>query len=331
MNSAELAHAFETVLEPHFGKVKVTSALQLPGGASKEAWAIDLEAKAGPLEVLVRRAGGGTINSETLTLEQEFKVLKLAFNAGVTAPEPLVYLKDCFGREAFVMQRLHGESIGRRVVSKAEYAEARIRLPFRMAEELARIHSVSLYGLEFLPGTRKGDSVPVWIRRLRQELDATGEAHPVIELALYWLEHHAPPPNTLTLQHGDFRLGNLLVSHHDLIGVIDWEFAHVGDPAEDLAWSLVRAWRFGNDHLRLAGIAEVESYLESYNALRNTAVTFQHLFFWEVMGNVKWAVGALTQARRHLNALERNVELATLGRMACEMEYELLHLLKGKV
>jgi aminoglycoside phosphotransferase (APT) family kinase protein len=330
MTPAEIASSFEHVLEPHFGPSKVVKAQQLAGGASKEAWALDLETDAGLLEVLVRRAGGGTINSETLTLEQELRVLERAFNAGVTAPEPLAYLPDCFGREAFVMRRLHGESIGRRVVSKAEFAEARSKLPIRMAEELARIHAIRLEGLEFLPGTRSGDSVPAWLHRLRHELDASNEAHPVIELALHWLEQHAPKPNPITLQHGDFRIGNLMVSSNDLIGVLDWEFAHLGDPAEDLAWALIRAWRFGQDHLRLGGIGEVEPFLEHYNTLTNSQITLEHLFFWEVLSNVKWAVGALTQARRHLNNLERNVELATLGRMACEMEYELLQLLKGR-
>jgi aminoglycoside phosphotransferase (APT) family kinase protein len=331
MNPAEVASEFERVLEPHFGALKVLKATQLAGGASKEAWAIDLETGSGMLEVLLRRAGGGTINSQTLTLEQEFTVLERAFRAGVTAPEPLAYVPDCLGREAFVMRRLHGESVGRRVVSKPEFAEARAKLPLRMAEELARIHAVSLEGLEFLPGTRVGDAVPDWIVRLRTELDATNEPHPVIELALYWLEHHAPAPNPITLQHGDFRIGNLMVSSTDLIGVLDWEFAHVGDPAEDLAWGLIRAWRFGQDHLRLGGVGKVEPFLERYNALSGQAITLEHLFFWEVVGNVKWAVGALTQARRHLNRLERNVELATLGRMACEMEFELLHLLKGQI
>jgi aminoglycoside phosphotransferase (APT) family kinase protein len=330
VNPSEVANAFEPVLEAYFAACKVLKAVQIPGGASKEAWAVDLETNAGLLEVLVRRAGGGTINSQALTLEQEFKVLERAFQSGVTAPQPLAYLPDCWGREAFVMRRLHGESVGRRVVGRAGFAQVRTKLPTRMAEELARIHAISLEGFGFLPGTRDGDSVPGWIERLRHELDATNEAHPVIELALHWLEHHAPNPNPSTLQHGDFRVGNLMVSNEDLIGVLDWEFAHVGDPAEDLAWGLIRAWRFGQDQLRLGGIAPVEGFLEHYNTLSGRSITLEHLFFWEVLGNVKWAVGALTQARRHLHNLERNVELATLGRMACEMEYELLSLLKGR-
>ena len=50
------------------------------------------------------------------------------------------------------------------------------------------------------------------------------------------------------------------------------------------------------------------------------------LLVWEVFGGVEWATGCLTQSRRHLNGQERSVELAVLGRLAAEMEYELLDL-----
>jgi hypothetical protein len=52
------------------------------------------------------------------------------------------------------------------------------------------------------------------------------------------------------------------------------------------------------------------------------------LLVWEVFGNVKRATGCLTQSRRHFNGLERSVELAVLGRLAAEMEYELLDLIE---
>jgi hypothetical protein len=52
------------------------------------------------------------------------------------------------------------------------------------------------------------------------------------------------------------------------------------------------------------------------------------LEWWEVLGNVKWAIGCLTQCRRHLTGLDRSIEYAVLGRMAAEMEYELLDLIE---
>jgi len=136
-----------------------------------------------------------------------------------------------------------------------------------------------------------------------------------------------PAAKELTFCHGDVRIGNFAVDSDGLVAVLDWEFAHVGDPVEDVAWPIVRAWRFGADGKRLGGVGEVEPYLERYNELTGRDVTPEELDVWEVLGNVKWAVGCLTQCRRHLNGQDRSVEYAVLGRMAAEMEYELLDLI----
>jgi Ser/Thr protein kinase RdoA (MazF antagonist) len=38
------------------------------------------------------------------------------------------------------------------------------------------------------------------------------------------------------LVHGDFGPNNVLLAGHAVVAVLDWEFAHLGDPVEDLAW-----------------------------------------------------------------------------------------------
>jgi aminoglycoside phosphotransferase (APT) family kinase protein len=321
----------EQLLEPQYGENRIANFTMLAGGASKEAWALDLETKNTKLELILRRAGGGVMNADQISLSEEFKVLELALEAGVSVAKPIAYFAAVMQKEAFLSERLHGEAVGRRVVNRPEFAAARDSLPTRLAEELAKIHSINLQKLEFLPGTRDLNAAEYLIARLRSELDATLEPHPVIELALLWLEKNIPVQSDVVVLHGDFRIGNLMISETELVGVLDWEFAHIGDPAEDLGWTLIRAWRFGQDHLRLGGIGEIEPYLEHYNALTNRNLTLEQLFYWEVMGNVKWAVGALTQARRHLEGHERSVELAVLGRLSGEMELELLYLLRGKI
>lgn len=322
---ASLAQALRERLVPLFGTSTAIERLApLPGGASKEAWALDLTTSDGRLELLVRRAGGGVIHSQTLPLEQEYRVVELAHGAGVRVPRPYGYLGDVAGREAFVVERVRGETIGRRIVQRPELAAARAALPAQMGEELAKIHDLALERAAFLPTGRVGDL----LARLERELDALEEPHPAIELGLAWARRHAPPSHGAVLNHGDFRVGNFVVSERGLEYVLDWEFAHASDPAEDLAWPLVRAWRFGVDHLRLGGVGAVEPFLERYNALTGRAVPLGALFYWEVLGNVKWAIGRLTQSRRHLSGQQRSVELAVLGRLASEVEYELLDLLE---
>jgi len=303
---ADMRKALQALLGP------ISEPVLLPGGASKEAWAVDAAGE--PL--LVRRAGGGVIHRHTLSLRHEFEVLQAAHEAGVKVPRPITYIEDLEGREAFVMERLAGETIGRRIV-RGPVPEL---LPVQMAEELAKIHALAPERLPFLEDAT--------IERLVAELDEVGEPHPAIELGLWWLREQRPPKREPVVVHGDFRIGNLVVDESGLVGVLDWEFAHLDDPARDLAFGLVRAWRFGADDLRLGGIGAVEPYLERYNELTGFDVRPEELDYWELAGNVGWAIGCLTQAQRHLTGQDRSVELAILGRLGAEVEYEICHLLE---
>jgi len=298
-------------LEERLGQ-RVESMHLLAGGASKEAWAVDAEG--GPL--LVRRALGGVIHEATLSLAQEFQVLEAAAEAGVRVPKPVAYLGELGGREAFAMERVEGETIGRRIARNPPRG-----LETQLAEELAKIHAIPLERLPFLRG---GDI----LERFHRELDSVGDPHPAIEYGLWWLREHRPEPLADVVTHGDFRIGNVVVSERGLEYLLDWEFAHLSDPREDLAWPIVRAWRFGADERRLGGVGELRPYLQRYAELTGLEVSEGELDWWEVLGNVKWATGCLTQCRRHLTGLDRSVEYAVLGRMAAEMEYELLNLIE---
>ncbi len=306
-----LEEAFAAALD-----APVERAVLLAGGASKEAWAVD----SGGRELLIRRAAGGVIHQATLSLEHEFEVLRAAHEAGVKVPEPIAYLGEVEGREAFVMERIHGETIGRRIVKSPPPG-----LDVQLAEELAKIHAIPPERLPFL---ETGDQ----IARFYEELDSVGEPHPAIELGLHWVKERLPTaagPNARApvVVHGDWRIGNIAVDEEGIVAVLDWELAHLADPVEDLAWPLVRAWRFGADEKHLGGVGDLDRYLDRYAELTGLEVTREELLVWEVFGNVKWATGCLTQSRRHLNGQERSVELAVLGRLAAEMEYELLDLI----
>jgi aminoglycoside phosphotransferase (APT) family kinase protein len=308
---AEMREALAAVLGTEVSEPRL-----LAGGASKEAWAVD----AGGLPLLVRRAAVGVIHRHTLSLVDEFAVLEAAHEAGVKVPRPVAYIGDLDGREAFVMERLDGETIGRRIVRMERVPP---QLPTQMADELARIHAIPRERVPFLPDAG--------LERMVEELDEVGEPRPAIELGLWWLREHRPPPREPVVVHGDFRIGNLVVRPDaGLVGVLDWEFAHVDEPVRDLAFALVRAWRFGVPEKRLGGIGDAEPYLDRYNELTGYDVRADEVDYWEVAGNVGWAIGCLTQMQRHLSGRDRSVELAVLGRLGAEVEYEILHLLERK-
>lgn len=333
LRSALEAFLAEKVQAP----VRIVAARQLTGGASRETWAFDVDIESGPeagrQALVLRRDMGGTIQEEALTREQEFRLLTAAHQAGVLVPRPRWLCADpaVLGTPFFVMDRLEGESVGRRIVREPGLTEARHQLPRQMGQQLARIHRIDPVRdhLDFLPASDAGCSpAETAVKRAAQQLERFGEPHPALELALRWLQAHAPLCEQPVLVHGDYRIGNLMVGPEGLRGVFDWEFAHVGDPAEDLAWPCVRSWRFGCDALRLGGIAPAEEFFEAYEKAAGRTVDHRAVDYWEILGNFRWAVGCISQANRHLSGQAPSIELASLGRRTAEMELELLRLIE---
>ena len=154
-------------------------------------------------------------------------------------------------REAFAMERVEGETIGRRIVRDPP-PRCRARWP----TSWRRSHCDPAAHVPAPGDVICSASAPSSTRSTSRTRD---RARPVWSRA-------APARACRDVIHGDFGSATSS-SAGGLTHVLDWEFAHVGDPAEDLAWPLVRAWRFGADVLRLGGVGEVEPYLERYDEL----------------------------------------------------------------
>jgi aminoglycoside phosphotransferase (APT) family kinase protein len=306
----------------------------IAGGASRATWSVDAEVGRAREALVLRMDLASSMNPDALSRPQEFALLAAAHAAGVLAPRPRWLDADgaALGRPFLLMDRVAGESIGPRVVRRPELAAARARLPAQMAAQLARIHAIDPTPLGFLPRPPAGRSPALHaLDYTRRVIDAIDLHNPALEFGLRWLAQHAPACEQLTLIHGDFRIGNLLVGPEGLNAVIDWEFAHVGDPHEDLAWPCVRDWRFGNAALHVGGVGQLAPYLAAYESASGRIVDRTTLRWWEIAGNLRWAATCHIQAQRHLSGADPSVELASLGRRSAEMELEFLRLIEEEV
>ena len=200
-----------------------------------------------------------------IPLALEYAVIERAAAGGVRGAGGRVAFEAAGGRfdtAGFLMEHVGGTSVAPRILRRDEYAAARrAGAGADGRTELARIHALDVDGLE---GLRGGEADPALeaCEFCEHELDAIGEPLPALEAGLRWLRLNAPEPVAPVLVHGDFRLGNLIVDSDGLAAVIDWELCHLGDPAEDLGWPLIRAWRFGSDELPVAGMGETEPFLD---------------------------------------------------------------------
>ena len=317
--AAALREDLATALRDVLGPVTIEDLTLMSGGASRQTWCFDAAGTGGSRAELVLRRDPPGRASEPGAMSREARVIAAARAAGLAVPEVLLSTDEpgMWGTAGLIMRRVPGETIARRILRDAAYREARKLLVRQVGGFAAGLHALEVPG--YLPA-------PDPLAGLRARLATFEQASPVFELALGTLEADRPPAREPVIVHGDLRLGNLIVGPGALHAVIDWELAHAGDPAEDLGWFCVKAWRFGAE-APAAGLGSREELLAAYRAAGGAEITPDELRWWEIFGTLRWGVICLEQSRAHLSGAHRSVELAAVGRRVCEQEWDLLLLL----
>jgi aminoglycoside phosphotransferase (APT) family kinase protein len=299
----------------------------LSGGAIQQNWALDVK-RAGRDEAWVLRTDNAATLAVSLPRSAEFALLKAAFGAGVTVPEPLSLCEDTaiLGAPFFIMRRVQGIAAGHRVVKSETLCGGRDEAVRALGRELARIHRITppRVDLAFL-GAPPDDACLAFVAEQRAALDRQALPRPILEWGLRHLERYAPPPLPPVLNHNDFRTGNLMLAEAGVTAVLDWEFAAWGEPHADLGWFCAKCWRFGSAH-EAGGIGGREAFYAGYAAEAGHAVDAARVTWWELAAHIRWAVIAIDQAARHLSGRETSLELALTGHIVPELEWEILNM-----
>jgi aminoglycoside phosphotransferase (APT) family kinase protein len=308
------------------GATGVANATRLSGGASQETWSFDIVHPGGNIGAILRRApvGYGAAPTRAAGLSAEAVLMQLAHDAGVPSPRVLHVLEpqDELGT-GFVMERVEGETIPRKILRDDQFAAARPKLARQLGSVLAAIHGLPLSRLPQLRSMTAARE----ITELERDYRSLNWPRPVFELALRWLRDRDPGPSEqVTLVHGDFRHGNLIIGPDGLRAVLDWELAHTGDPMEDLGWICVNSWRFGEIDKPVGGFGSREELFAGYE-VGGRRVDADRVMFWEVMGTLRWGVMCCGMMQRFRTGPEHSVERAMIGRRSSETEIDLLRLL----
>ena len=315
--------------------VDVEKLQALFNGAAQESWLVKAEINDVEQSFIFQRDLPFRFDDKALPCDQEFQVIKLAHEAGVSTPKPRWYCLEplILDQPFFITDYVEGVSTGSQVVSSPDFAEARIALPAQMGEQLAKIHAIdpSPHKFDFLPRARTGFSpAQETIAQIRAMILRLAVHNPVFDFGLRWAEQNAPKTSKTVFLHGDFRVGNLLVGRKGLNGIIGWEFARIGDPLEDLAWPCLRHWRYGKGELQLGGIGKREPFIQAYEKASGHTIDRPSLNYWEILANLRWAVSYQAQANRNGSGTHPSVEFANRGRRSAEMQLEMLRLIGVK-
>lgn len=292
---------------------------RLTGGATMESWRF----ASGDGDYVLRRAPSlSFMEDRPFGHDTEAAIIRAAHGAGVTAPEVLVELQPGDGiGSGFVMRALPGTPDPRAILAMDDPAQ----LLRQVARDLAKIHSLPRAALpEDVPEMDYAEAVD----SLGAQFDEAGADRPIIALGLRWLRDNLPERVEPVLNHGDYRLGNLLAEDSQLTGVLDWELAHFGDRHEDLAFGCMAVWRFARVDRPALGLGSLQDYVDAYQAESGAQVDAGRFRFWLVYRTVWWALGCLRMASFWRSGDDRMLERVVISRRTSEQELDLLLLLE---
>jgi aminoglycoside phosphotransferase (APT) family kinase protein len=251
-------------------------------GASRTTWLVDVE-REGEVALLVLRcdSGDGPLSGTELSLEREAAVYGALAKTTVRIPRLLAVAAD--GR-ALLLERVSGSD-----------AFAAIPDPVRK-QAIADDYFAALAGLHtqdpaelWLPGFARprdprdharGD-LALWQRIAASRLR---EGDPLLDAAFAWLAANAPATAARTsLCHGDAGPGNFLFEGARVTALLDWEFAHLSDPHDDLAWVAVRAQLLG-------GFGDLARGYRGWSAATGTPVDPARLEYYRALVLLRMAV-----------------------------------------
>jgi aminoglycoside phosphotransferase (APT) family kinase protein len=237
----------------HFDRLEIQ---QYPSGHSNLTYLVRL----GNRELVLRRPPFGSKVKTAHDMGREYRVLSKLHTAYPAAPQVVLYCDDAsvLGAPFYLMEPIHGIIIRKDPPAGMPFAAGTARrLSERFIDAIAALHRLDYQtvGIADLgrPQGYVGRQVRGWVERYY-----ASQTHdlPEVPRIAAWLEGHMPDTTGAALIHNDYKYDNLVLSTEDIteiVGVLDWEMATVGDPLADLGTTLAY-WVDKNDPDELQNI-----------------------------------------------------------------------------
>lgn len=320
------------------GPVAIENMDRISVGWSHETWLFDAKWNGADgeqeLGLCLRRDPGNALLRETSDLDEQFKVLKCLEATDVPAPKAYWLEPDALGGPSLIMDRVPGEcpSPWRRS-GREFYAAAADRgvLPESFTDSLAAIHTADWrgVGLDFLGVPEEGTAfslgeIAKWKKLI---LDSAHPGHPILADLIGWLEANAPVTEQLTLVHGAFRTGNVLIEDDRVSAVLDWELQVIGDPMYDVAYMLTELNREGTD--LLSNVVPRDLFFDRYQSSTGIEIDEEKCRYFQLLYAMRSAAFWMSAAGLYADGSNTDLRLArtewsvtvALERAATELGY----------
>ena len=286
----------------------------LPGGYGKQTIMIDVEGGPVPGSLVVRRdLGAPVLDNDCHFVRREYPLLKALHQRGVAVPEALWLERNSPilpGGDFIVTRKVEGQVQGDVLGTAGAIPEA---LVDELARHVARLHQ--LPPLTELGGEVASLDASLWNETIttcgRKYIEnfydffrnTPSIPQPALCAMFGWLINNVPrcdePP---VLVHGDIGFHNFLVKDNRITCLLDWEFAHIGDPAEDI----------GYIKSALGGKIDWNHFLDLYRRYGGRDIDPQRIVFYQVWGYLRNAVGCALSGYRFERGELDDVKMAVV-------------------
>jgi aminoglycoside phosphotransferase (APT) family kinase protein len=300
--------------------VRVEDLERIFGGASRETYRLRLRYRDDGAEererrLILRRDPVGSLIETDRRIE--FMAYRAFHGSAVPVPEALWLEEDprFLDQPFFVMEELAGLESRPQMLLAPPYAEHCEKLGVQKWTILGEIAKADPEALGLTAAMPPVTPDTAWQRELghwERVLDEDEVCpQPIIRAAIRWLRRNPPPrAQRISVVHADYRTGNFLFDTEGRIrAILDWEMAHLGDPLEDLAWSINRIWCWARDERRGALLPK-ERAVALWEEASGLRADTRALHWWEVFSCVKGQGIWVSSAREYQSGKNQDAVLA---------------------
>jgi aminoglycoside phosphotransferase (APT) family kinase protein len=266
---------------------RIIEARLLAGGRSKQTVLLQIEgARDLPADIVVRRDWASSVTGTSVV--SEYELLRVVHQQGIKVPQPLLLetSPNALGSPFIVMRRVAGQALGDPFTPPPSAGPV-----LDLARELGKLHSLDAGLFAGMQGVVEEN---ITRQQLHEKLTAYAQviasfATPSVSIdaALAWLHDHLDQVEChKTLVHADLSFHNLLCDGDSLGSILDWELAHIGNPALDLGY------------LRSVVTQKVEweTFLDAYRQAGGPSIPASTIDFYTLFASI-WLYQLLLQAR----------------------------------
>lgn len=266
----------------------IASLEQVSGGQSNPTYFLTV----GGQSMVLRKAPTGNGLPGAHAVDREFRVLQALPDSGVPVPKvfELETNPDVLGAPFYLMERVPG-IIEHRSDLPDHDPTYRQSLYREKARVLGRLHAIDPDAVGLTGFGRPGNFFERQISRWSKQWDLSKTREiPELDDLIPWLRDKTPADETLSIVHGDYRIGNMIIDAKQprVNAVLDWELSTLGHPMADLAHTVclwfIRPDEYGGLYgcdLPALGIPSPRKFIDDYNETsgRDEMLNAFHLTF----------------------------------------------------